>query len=145
MAGIWVALHDVSAGMGRLQLLPGSHKQGVRKVLQAEGVGGVQCEIFPEENQWHVSDVGQGDVILFHACCVHRAEPNTSENAVRVSVDTRFCDYGAPVFVSNLEPHHGWRIQTLDWSAIYADWHDTGLQYYWRDYPNLTRELMYPQ
>ena len=141
MAGIWVALHPVNEGLGRLKLLPRSHKDGVRKVFQSPGVGGVQCEIFPEEDVWHVSDVEPGDVIIFHSCCVHKAEPNTSEESVRISIDTRFCDYGAPVFVSNLEPHHGWRIDGLDWQRIYRDWDDRKLAYYWRDYPNLTSEL----
>jgi hypothetical protein len=141
MAGIWVALHDVQEGMGRLKLLPGSHKQGVRNVFQAEGVGGVQCEIFPEEDVWHVSDVEQGDVIIFHSCCVHKAEPNTSTDTVRISIDTRFCDYGTPVFVTNLEPHHGWRIDGFDWDSIYSGWQDQDLQYYWRDYPNFFSEL----
>ena len=109
MAGMWVALHDTEQGMGRLQLLPGSHKQGVRTVKAADGVGGVQCEIFADETTWHVSDVERGDVIIFHSCCVSR-EPNTSESTVRLSIDTRFCNYGAPVFISNLDPHHGWRI-----------------------------------
>ncbi len=144
MAGIWVALHDVREGMGRLKLLAGSHRQGVRRVFQSEGVGGVQCEIFPGEDSWHVSDVAQGDVILFHACCVHKAEPNTTDDRVRISVDTRFSDYGAPVFVTNLEPHHGWRIEELDWSHIYRDWQDTALQFYWRDYPNISSELVHP-
>lgn len=135
MAGIWVALHDVAAGMGRLKLLPRSHLQGVRRVFSAEGVGGVQCEIFPHEDVWHVSDVSRGDVIIFHSCCVHRAEPNTTADTVRISVDTRFCDYGAPVFVTNLEPHHGWRIEGLDWASIYGNWQDPALKYYWRDYP----------
>jgi len=141
MAGIWVALHDVEQGMGRLKMLPGSHKQGVRKVFQAEGVGGVQCEIFPEETVWHVSDVKQGDVIIFHSCCVHKAEPNTSEETVRISIDTRFCDYGAPVFITNLEPHHGWRIDGFDWDSIYRGWDEKTLQFYWQDYPNLFSEL----
>ena len=141
MAGIWVALHDANQGMGRLKLLPGSHKGGVREVFQAQGVGGVQCRIFPGEDVWHVSDVGQGDVIIFHSCCVHKAEPNSSADSVRISVDTRFCDYGAPVFVTNLEPHHGWRIDGLDWQSIYRGWDDRQLSFYWQDYPNLTREL----
>jgi hypothetical protein len=141
MAGIWVALHEVREGMGRLKLLPESHQRGVRNVFSAPGVGGVQCEIFPDENVWHVSDVSQGDVIVFHSCCVHSAEPNTSVEDVRISVDTRFCDFGEPVFVTNLEPHHGWRIDGLDWPGIYSDWPDAELKYYWRDYPNLTSEL----
>jgi hypothetical protein len=141
MAGIWVALHDAKKGMGRLKLLPGSHKQGVRKVFQAEGVGGVQCEIFPDETSWHVSDVAQGDVIIFHSCCVHKAEPNTTSETVRMSIDTRFCDYGAPVFTLNLEPHHGWRIDGFDWESIYSDWQDRDLQYYWKDYPNFFSEI----
>jgi hypothetical protein len=144
MAGIWVALHDATRGMGRLQLLPGSHKHGVRKVFAAEGVGGVQCEIFPEETSWHVSDVEQGDVIIFHSCCVHRAEPNTSDELVRLSIDTRFCDYGAPVFVLNNEPHHGWRIDGFDWDSIYQNWSDQSLKYYWRSYPNIVNELQHP-
>jgi ectoine hydroxylase-related dioxygenase (phytanoyl-CoA dioxygenase family) len=141
MAGIWIPLHDVSEGMGRLQMLPGSHKQGVRQVFKAAGVGGVQCEILPEETIWHVADVKQGDVILFHSCCVHRAEPNTSQQKVRISIDTRFCDYGAPVFVTNIEPHHGCRIDGLNWERIYQHWQDDTLQYYWQDYPGLYSEM----
>lgn len=137
MAGIWVALHDVDQQMGRVKVLPGSHKGGVRKVFEAEGVGGVQCEIFPEETTWHVSDYERGDVLIFHSCCIHKAEPNTGSELARISVDTRFCDYGAPVFSTNLEPHHGWRIEGLGWDSIYQDWHSTELQYYWRDYPKL--------
>ena len=136
MAGIWVALHHANQSMGRLQLLPKSHKKGVRNVFNAEGVGGIQCEIFEDETCWHVADVDQGDVIIFHSCCVHRAEPNTADKAVRLSVDTRFCDYGAAVFSSNLEPHHGWRIDGLDWDHIYRNWQQKDYQFYWKDYPN---------
>ena len=137
MAGIWVALHDIHAGMGRIMVLPGSHKGGVRKVFAAEGVGGVQCEIYPHETTWHVADCTRGDVLIFHSAAVHKAEPNTSASTVRVSVDTRFCDYGAPVFSTNLEPHHGWRIQGLGWDTIYRGWQARELQHYWRHYPNL--------
>lgn len=137
MAGIWVALHDVDSSMGRVKVLPGSHKGGVRKVFEAQGVGGVQCEIYDHETLWHVSDFDKGDVLIFNSATVHRAEPNTSESKVRLSVDTRFCDYGAPVFSTNLEPHHGWRIPGLDWEAIYRDWKSTDEQYYWKSYPNL--------
>lgn len=137
MAGIWVALHDISATMGRVRVLPGSHKGGVRKVFTAEGVGGVQCEIYPEETTWHVSDSTRGDVLIFHSATVHKAEPNLTDSTVRMSVDSRFCDYGAPVFSTNLEPHHGWRIDGLDWPHIYRNWHSSANQYYWRDYPHL--------
>jgi len=137
MAGIWVALHDISTPMGRVKVLPGSHKGGVRKVFTAEGVGGVQCEIYPGETTWHVSDSDRGDVLIFHSATVHRAEPNITGSTVRMSVDTRFCDYGAPVFFTNLEPHHGWRIEGLDWDRVYRDWHSSDYQYYWRDYPAL--------
>lgn len=138
MAGIWVALHDVTEGMGRLQLLPGSHKEGVRNVFPANGVGGVQCEVYPHETSWHVADLAQGDVIIFHSCCVHKAEPNTTSETVRISIDTRFCDYGAPVFSSNMEPHHGWRIDGFDWNSIYKNWTDSDLQYYWEGYSEST-------
>ncbi|KAA1192560.1 phytanoyl-CoA dioxygenase family protein [Pseudohalioglobus sediminis] len=136
MAGIWVALHDVDASMGRVTVLPGSHKGGVRDVFQAQGVGGVQCEIYEHETHWHVSDFEKGDVLIFNSATVHRAEPNTAADKVRISVDTRFCDYGAPVFSTNLEPHHGWRIEGLDWENIYAGWKSRDEQYYWESYPN---------
>ncbi len=141
MSGLWVALHDAKQGMGRLKMLPRSHKRGVRSVIQADGVGGVQCEIFDHEKIWHVSDVERGDVIIFNSCCVHKAEPNTSEETVRMSIDTRFCDYGAPVFSLNLEPHHGSRIEGYDWESIYKHWTDKTLKYYWRDYPNLFSDM----
>jgi hypothetical protein len=141
MAGIWVALHDVEEEMGRLKLLPHSHKDGVRPIYEAQGVGGVQCEIYPHEDTWHVSNVEQGDVIIFHSCCIHKAEPNTADRSVRLSVDTRFCDYGAPVFFTNLEPHHGWRIDSLSWESIYENWQSKDDQFYWKDYPNFFDEL----
>lgn len=137
MAGIWIALHDADAPMGRLTILPGSHRRGVRPVHEAQGVGGVQCEIYPDETLWHISDVNAGDVILFHSQTVHRAQANTDHKRVRLSVDTRFCDYGAPVFSTNLEPHHAWRIPGLNWESIYRDWDSSALRYYWKDYPAL--------
>lgn len=136
MAGVWVALHDVDESMGRVTVLPGSHKGGVRKVFEAQGVGGVQCEIYADETHWHVSDFEQGDMLIFNSAMVHRAEPNTAENKVRLSVDTRFCDYGAQVFSTNLEPHHGWRIDDLSWESIYRDWQSKEGQYYWQSYPH---------
>ena len=137
MAGFWVPLHDVSEPMGRVKVLPKSHKLGVRPVFNTQGVGGVQCEIYENETTWHVSDVEAGDVLIFHSCTVHRAEPNTTSEAVRISVDTRFCDHGAAVFSTNLDPHHGWRIAGLDWPSIYSGWQNSQYQYYWRDYPGL--------
>jgi hypothetical protein len=137
MAGFWVALHEVTQAMGRVKVLPRSHERGVRPVSGTKGVGGVACKIYPDETTWHVSDFATGDVLIFHSCTVHKAEPNTTENTVRMSIDTRFCDHGAPVFSTNLEPHHGWRIEGLDWPAIYSDWKSAQHQYYWRDYPNL--------
>jgi ectoine hydroxylase-related dioxygenase (phytanoyl-CoA dioxygenase family) len=137
MAGFWLALHDVSTEMGRVKVLPKSHLRGKRPIHEALGVGGVQCEIYDDESTWHVSDFEQGDVLIFHSCCVHKAEPNQSKRTARISVDTRFCDHGAPVFSTNLEPHHGWRIPALDWQYIYRNWQSTELQYYWRDYPGL--------
>ena len=137
MAGFWVPLHDVSEPMGRVKVLPKSHKLGVRPVFTTQGVGGVQCEIYENETTWHVSDVEAGDVLIFHSCTVHRAEPNTTSEAVRISVDTRFCDHGAAVFSTNLDPHHGWRIAGLDWPSIYSGWQNSQYQYYWRDYPGL--------
>ncbi len=136
MAGVWVALHDVDASMGRVTVLPGSHKGGVRNVFQAQGVGGVQCEIYANETHWHVSDFEQGDMLIFNSAMVHRAEPNTADNKVRISVDTRFCDYGAKVFSTNLEPHHGWRIADLNWDSIYRNWQSKEGQFYWRSYPH---------
>jgi len=137
MAGFWVALHDVTEEMGRVKVLPASHTRGVRPVFRTQGVGGVQCEIYDDETTWHVSNFDAGDVLIFHSCTVHKAEPNTTAETVRISIDTRFCDHGAPVFSTNLEPHHGWRIEGLDWPSIYRGWKDTQYQYYWRDYPNL--------
>ena len=142
MAGMWIALQDINENLGRLKLLPYSHKRGVRKVFTADGVGGVQCEIFSDEQTWHVSDVEQGDVIIFHSCCVHKAEPNRSEDTVRFSVDTRFCDYGAPTFISNFEPHYGSHIEGHNWESIYKDWKSDTQKYYWRDYPAVFSTLL---
>ena len=37
-----------------------------------------------------------------------------------------------------------WRLRSrLDWESIYAGWEDEALQYYWRDYPHFTAELVH--
>ncbi|MFK7830759.1 MAG: phytanoyl-CoA dioxygenase family protein [Congregibacter sp.] len=137
MSGVWVGLHDVQQSMGRLTILQGSHSRGVRPVYEAQGVGGVQCEIYADETLWHVSDVSAGDVIVFHSQTVHRAQANIDDRRVRLSVDTRFCAHGAPVFSTNLDPHHAWRIPELNWEYVYRDWQADDLKHYWHDYPAL--------
>ena len=59
----------------------------------------------------------------------HRGVPNTGEQ-LRLSIDARYQRVSDPIAPSSLLPHS----QPNTWEAIYAEWPDDRLQYYWRQY-----------
>ena len=78
----------------------------------------------------------------------HHGWPRVTEALVTTQLrNSRVRLAAAPVEqgnrITNLDPHHGWRIDGLDWERIYRDWDDTQLQFYWQDYPNLSSELIH--
>ena len=93
IATMWIPLFDVPLDGGCLELLPGSHRLGLRRHL----VNG-EIQVDPRE----VPDLTPaplptkaGGLILFHPMMIHRSQPNQTDR-VRWSLDLRYQDSAKP-------------------------------------------------
>lgn len=94
MLTVWIPMVDATVENGCLEVLPGSHKFGLRKHASTpHGLEVPQEErppIEPEPTPVHV-----GGVIIFHNYTLHHARPNESDQ-VRWSFDLRYHDAYMP-------------------------------------------------
>lgn len=132
LTATWVPVGDVSAELGGLAVLRGSHKWGRLPLATHLGAGN-RCAMLPlemlEQCRWVTTDFEMGDVLLFPSLAVHAARHNLTKASMRISVDFRFQQEGEALTEGCLEPH----FQTLSWEEIYATWSSDAHQYYWRD------------
>lgn len=93
IATMWIPLFDVPEDGGCLELLPGSHKHGLRRHL----VNG-EIRVDPQEVPAltpKLLPTRAGGLILFHPLMMHRSQPNVSDR-VRWSMDLRYQDSAKP-------------------------------------------------
>ena len=105
---------------------PGRIGGGVYNFQPALGAGGLAIT---DSFEWTGGPFAQGDVLFFHSMMPHRGVPNTGEQ-LRLSIDARYQRVADPIAPGSLLPHS----QPNTWEAIYADWPDDHLQYYWREH-----------
>ncbi len=127
----WFPLMDCPAPLGGLTVLRGSHRQGLYRVHDAQGAGGMGIDTDELGFGWQTIDYKVGDLLLFHSHTVHKALPNVSGDRIRISVDYRYSALSKPIVPDGLEPHFG----RLAWDEIYEGWQDPDLQYYWQRMP----------
>lgn len=127
----WFPLMDCPKELGGLTVLRGSHKQGLYKVHDALGAGGMGISTEKLDYEWVASDYEMGDLLLFHSHTVHKALPNVTPDQIRISVDYRYSALSQPVVADGLEPHYG----RLGWDDIYVRWQNPDIQYYWQRMP----------
>lgn len=132
LTATWIPLSDVPAQLGGLAVLRGSHKWGLLPLAGHIGAGN-RCAVVPpdmaESCRWVTTEFALGDVLLFPSLTVHASLHNASEFFLRLSVDFRWQLEGQALTPGCLQPHFG----LTSWEDIYADWDDTGHQYYWKD------------
>jgi len=131
LTACWMPLGDVSAELGGLAVLRGSHKRGLMPLRFHLGAGARAAVISPEmedELTWVSTDYQAGDILIFPALTVHAARVNHSKQFMRLSVDFRYQVEAEELTPHSLEPHLG----GLSWDEIYADWRSDELKYYWR-------------
>lgn len=121
----WIPLGDCPAKLGGLQVLAGSHKEGLRSVTAAPGVGGLTVEgVEDDDPRWRTAErYAAGDVLLVHCLTVHAAPPNEGDR-LRLSADFRFQSAQDPIAPGALLPTAfggghaaGWWQLTKGWSS----------------------------
>lgn len=123
---MWTPILDCPIGSGTLELLPRSHKNGVRPFRPSAQNGGLETICGPDE-EWVTGDMRPGDLLIFGCLTVHRGAPNISRT-LRLSVDFRFQPLSEPACANGFESGS----DAENWDTIYSRWTTDSLKYYWR-------------
>jgi phytanoyl-CoA hydroxylase len=100
---IWIPLMDIDKSLGALQVLPGSHKNGLRTKSIEHGFGMVSLSVEEEKKLIDV-EVSQGDILLFSSFLVHQSGENVSNNP-RWSCHFRYNDLMDESFIKRSYAH----------------------------------------
>lgn len=95
---IWVPLVDVPTPLGPLEVVPGSHLQGLLAEDLDEGFGKLPDGAVPPD-AWRAVPVRAGDLLLFSSFLVHRSGTNVSDR-FRWSCHFRYTNLAEPEFVA---------------------------------------------
>ncbi len=98
---VWVAMVDVDAPLGPLEVVPGSHLGGLVAERFEDGFG--QTDAFGDEDFVAVP-MRQGDGLFFSSFLVHRSGTNASD-ALRWSAQFRFNNLAERTFIDRGYPH----------------------------------------
>ena len=85
---MWVPLGSCPLALGPLAILPRSHTRGL--LPHAGDVPWRQAVEVADDARWVASDLEPGDAIFFSCLTVHRALPNVSGRALRLSATLRY-------------------------------------------------------
>ncbi len=100
---IWLPLIDINKDLGALEIIPGSHLQGLKTNHIDYGFGMV--EMTAEEKSKLISvKVKQGDVLIFSSLLIHQSGENITESP-RWSCHFRYNDLDDETFKSRKYAH----------------------------------------
>ena len=95
MITVWFPLTDAPVEAGCLQVLPGSHREGmVCHCPDSAGELGIPKKLLPPEKPVPLP-MKPGDVLFLHRRLLHASLPNTGET-IRWSFDLRYIPVGSP-------------------------------------------------
>ncbi len=127
----WAPLGDVSADVGGLKILAGSHKAGFLDPRPALGPGGRIVDVDPTL-EWHQSGYRAGDILLFKMLTVHSAADNLTPDVLRLSVDFRYTGSSHVISDDWLLPHGYIGGERLTWETLEREWKDSPVVHYWQ-------------
>lgn len=96
----WLPLVKLTPDMGKLQVIPGSHKQGSLPYHEDDSIDypfATSSEHYNEADFVEI-DAKPGDCVIFSSFLVHRSGVNQSKN-VRWTVNFRYNDVGCPKYI----------------------------------------------
>ena len=133
----WVPIGDISADVGGLKILEGSHKAGLLLPRPAQGPGGRVVDVDPSL-RWLQSEYRSGDILLFKMLTIHGAAPNNTPDILRTSVDFRYVGESHVISEEWLKPHFNKEMRGhFAWEFLERDWSDSQVAHYWERLPKL--------
>ncbi len=99
---LWVPLVDIDRDLGALEVLPGSHRGGLRAAEMVDGYGHLEEE--PDAQQMVPIEMERGDVLIFSTLLLHRSGTNATDS-IRWSCHFRYNNLDEPTFIERGFPH----------------------------------------
>ncbi|WP_025765193.1 phytanoyl-CoA dioxygenase family protein [Dyadobacter tibetensis] len=100
-AVIWFPMVDAGADLGALQVIPGSHKWGLKESSTSGYQGGITSDL--GEDAFVQTTFETGDLLLFSAFLIHQSGNNITNN-IRWSVQLRYNNLDEPTFIERGYP-----------------------------------------
>ncbi len=101
--GIWIPFVDIDRDLNTMEVIPGSHLQGLCEGTQGQHVYAVSPSCYREDDFVPV-EVQRGDVFLMAIFTVHRSGKRGRPGALRLSCSARYENAAEPTFVERLYP-----------------------------------------
>jgi len=103
---VWLPLVDIDASVGALEIIPGSHKGGLREADLEDGYGHIsRAEMERIDEKALVSvEVERGDALFFSTFLLHQSGTNVSDR-LRWSCHFRYNNLAEASFVERGYPH----------------------------------------
>lgn len=93
LVGVWMALDPSDAAVGRLVVLPGSHRLGLQQVMPSDTSTSFTKHqaALPDEAAAEIGlDMQPGDVLFFDGKLIHGSHPNTTADRWRRSFSAHY-------------------------------------------------------
>jgi phytanoyl-CoA hydroxylase len=98
---IWFPMVDAGADIGALQVIPGSHKSGLRASSTSGYQGGITAEL--NDDEFVQTQFEVGDILIFSAFLIHQSGNNITDK-IRWSVQLRYNNLDEPTFIERGYP-----------------------------------------
>lgn len=94
---IWIPLQDAPLEIGPLEVIPGSHREGMLRHNNELDVKRSRLIPMPADSEFVPLPIELGQAIVFSKFIVHRSGANVSDT-IRFSIQVRFNDLGSPEY-----------------------------------------------
>ena len=101
---VWIALTDIDLSLGALEVIPESHKLGLKSTAMIDSLGIIPEEVLANYDFMPVQ-VKKGDALFFSSFLIHQSGNNSTENGIRWSCHFRYNDMAENTFIERGFPH----------------------------------------
>lgn len=116
---VWIPIYDVDENRYPVEIIPGSHKQGIWESEKVENSSAIIPHLYSEEDFIPVC-CKSGDAVLMSNFLVHRSSTN-GDSRLRLAVSNRYCNGEERTFIERCYPSAYKRVvDRLDTAEVEA-------------------------